>query len=236
MSSSLRRGALAATAIAFSIASLAACGAGTNAQTLGIKPDNAAVTVGTIQVQNSNIITQPELEAKGPAVVSATVYNDGTEDQTLESVTVADGGKAELVAASGTGPVVVPAGGYVVIGGEGNAVAVLPSGREAVKDGDAQTVTYAFSETGDVKVDSFVVPASSYFKGWGPTEAPAAPAPEVKETSSTEKPASADATDAASPDATVAATEGAQDATGAATEPADEATEPAADTTATSQG
>lgn len=73
MSSSLRRGALAAAAIAFSIASLAACGAGHNAQTLEIKPDNAATSVGDIKVQNAVVITQPDLESTGPAVVSAMV-------------------------------------------------------------------------------------------------------------------------------------------------------------------
>ncbi|MEU3558403.1 DUF461 domain-containing protein, partial [Streptomyces fragilis] len=58
MSSSLRRGALAAAAIAFSIASLAACGAGNNAETLQIKPDLADITVGDIKVQNVAVLTQ----------------------------------------------------------------------------------------------------------------------------------------------------------------------------------
>lgn len=77
MSSSLRRGALAAAAIAFSIASLAACGAGSDAQTLGVKPDNAATTVGDIKVQNALVITQPDATSTGPAVISATVFNNG---------------------------------------------------------------------------------------------------------------------------------------------------------------
>ena len=63
MSSSLRRGALAASAIVFSIASLAACGAGGDAQTLEIKPDNAATKVGDLKVQNALIITQPDVRA-----------------------------------------------------------------------------------------------------------------------------------------------------------------------------
>ncbi|MFB7505704.1 DUF461 domain-containing protein, partial [Streptomyces broussonetiae] len=63
MSSSLRRGALAASAIVFSIASLAACGAGNDSQTLEIKPDNAATKVGNIKVQNALIITQPDLQS-----------------------------------------------------------------------------------------------------------------------------------------------------------------------------
>lgn len=180
MSSSLRRGALAATAIAFSIASLAACGAGTNAQTLGVKPDNAATSVGDIQIENSNIITQPELEATGPAVISVTLFNTGSKDQTLDAVALEGaGGKAELKPAKGADKLIVPAGGSLVVGGKDNASAVLASGRESVKDGDAQNVTYTFSGTGQIKIDSFVVPATGYFEEWGPSEMPK-PGPERK--------------------------------------------------------
>jgi copper(I)-binding protein len=177
VSSSLRRGALAAAAIAFSIASLAACGAGHNAQTLEIKPDNAATSVGDIKIQNAVVITQPDLESTGPAVVSATLFNGGGKDQTLESVTVAGTGKsAELKPAKGEkGGLTVPAGGSLVLGGKDNAAAVLPSSREAIKDGNAQKITFNFSETGAVSLRAFVVPAESYFSEWGPSETPAAP-------------------------------------------------------------
>ncbi|UIX33006.1 DUF461 domain-containing protein [Streptomyces sp. GQFP] len=176
MSSSLRRGALAASALAFSVATLAGCAAGNNAQTLEIKPDNAATSVGDIKLQNVVIITQPELESTGPAAVSATVFNSGTTAQTLESITVPGTGKtAELTAAKG-GSLSIPAGGSLVIGGANNASAVLPSSREAVKDGNAQKITFAFSETGDVSLRAFVVPAESFFSSWGPTEVPTAPA------------------------------------------------------------
>ncbi|MFG2679463.1 DUF461 domain-containing protein [Streptomyces sp. NPDC048392] len=177
MSSSLRRGALAAAAIAFSIASLAACGAGHNAQTLQIKPDNAATTVGDIEIQNAIVITQPDPESTGPAVVSATLFNNGRTDQTLESVTVAGTGKsAELKPAEGEkGDLTVPAGGSLILGGEDNAAAVLPSSREALRDGDAQKITFTLSETGDVSLRAFVVPAESYFSQWGPSDVPAAP-------------------------------------------------------------
>ncbi|MEU0451210.1 DUF461 domain-containing protein [Streptomyces tendae] len=177
MSSSLRRGALAAAAIAFSIASLAACGAGHNAQTLEIKPDNAATSVGDIKIQNAVVITQPDLESTGPAVVSATLFNSSDKDQTLESVTVAGTDKsAELKPAKGEkGDLTVPAGGRLILGGKDNAAAVLPSSREAVRDGNAQKITFTFSETGAVSLRAFVVPAESYFSEWGPSETPAAP-------------------------------------------------------------
>lgn len=176
MSSSLRRGALAAAAIAFSIASLAACSAGNNAQTLEVEPDNAATTVGDIKVQNALVITQPDLTSTGPAVVSATLFNNGSTDQTLDSITVTNSGTAaQIKPANGTGKLVVPAGGSVVLGGKGNASAVLPNGHEAVQDGSVRQVAFAFSKTGDVKLSAFVVPAASYFSKWGPSNIPAAP-------------------------------------------------------------
>ncbi|GAA3864190.1 hypothetical protein GCM10023084_16700 [Streptomyces lacrimifluminis] len=176
MSSSLRRGALAASALAFSVATLAGCAAGNNAQTLGVKPDNAATTVGDIKLQNVVVITPAEPESTGPAAVSATVFNTGATAQTLESITVPGTGKtAELNPAKG-GSLSIPAHGSLVIGGENNASAVLPGSREAIQDGNAQKVTFTFSKTGDVSLRAFVVPAESFYASWGPTEAPASPA------------------------------------------------------------
>ncbi|MZF90060.1 copper chaperone PCu(A)C [Streptomyces sp. SID5643] len=175
MSSSLRRGALAAAVTAFSIASLAACGAGSNAQTLEIKPDNAATSVGDIKIQNAVVITQPDLESTGPAAISATFFNSGRTAETLESITLPGTGKtAQLKPAKG-GSLSIPPGGSLILGGQNNATAMLPSSREAVRDGNAQKVTFTFSKTGAVSLRAFVVPAEHYFKEWGPTEVPAAP-------------------------------------------------------------
>ncbi|MFD3820924.1 DUF461 domain-containing protein [Streptomyces sp. NPDC058625] len=185
MSSSLRRGAIAAAALAFSIAPLSACAAGNNAQSLQIQPDNAATTVGVIKVQNAIVVTQPDRESTGPAVVSATLFNEGRTDQTLESITLPGTGKtAELSPAEG-GSLTVPAGGRLILGGAGNASAVLSSSREAVQDGNAQPVTFTFSETGDVSLRALVHPAEGFFSDWGPSdlptgpEAPAEPSPEA---------------------------------------------------------
>ncbi|MEU8590188.1 DUF461 domain-containing protein [Streptomyces sp. NPDC048664] len=174
MSSSLRRGALAAAAIAFSIASLAACGAGNNAQTLEIKPDNAETSVGDIKVQNALVITQPDVKATGPAVISATVFNSGQSPQTLDSISLEGGGTAEL-SAKGGGKITVPALGSVVIGGKGNAAATLSSPGSAVQNGSAEKLTFTFSKTGAVSLGAFVVPAESYFSKWGPSNIPSAP-------------------------------------------------------------
>ncbi|MER7465750.1 DUF461 domain-containing protein [Streptomyces sp. NPDC097981] len=175
MSRSLRRGALAATAIAFSIASLAACGAGSDAQTLQIKPDNAAATKGDIKIQNALVITQGEKDKKGgPGAVSATLFNSGTKAQTLDSITL-PGGKAKvtLKAAEGTGKVTVPAHGSVVLGGKGNASAVIDNAA-AVENGNAQKVVFQLSNTGDVELEAFVVPNTGMYAAFGPTEAPIA--------------------------------------------------------------
>ena len=177
MSRSLRRGALAATAIVFSIAALSACGAGNDAQTLGVKPDNAAVTVDDVKIQNALVITQPHEGVKGPAVVSATVFNNGRTPQTLDAITL-PGTTATVkltAAAGGAGPITVPALGSVVIGGAGNATAVIENGTEAARNGDAQKVVFKLSKTGDVGLSAFVVPSTSYFKDFGASIVPAPP-------------------------------------------------------------
>ncbi|WP_055490551.1 hypothetical protein [Streptomyces sp. TP-A0356] len=172
MSSSLRRGALAAAAIAFSIASLAACGAGNNSQTLEVKPDNAATSVGDIKIQNALIITQPNPKSTGPAVVSVTIFNTGRTPQTLDSISVEGDGTAQISPAKGTGKVTIPAGGSVVLGGKGNPAATLNNPGVAVQDGNAQKTTFTFSKTGDVTLRAYVVPAESYFSMWGPSNIP----------------------------------------------------------------
>ncbi|MGW9499301.1 DUF461 domain-containing protein [Streptomyces prasinus] len=224
MSSSLRRGAIAAAAIAFSIASLSACAAGNNAQTLQIQPDNAATTVGDIKVQNAIVVTQPDLESTGPAVVAATLFNEGRTDQTLESVTLPGTGKtAELSPAKG-GSLTVPAGGRLILGGEGNASAVLSSSRESVQDGNAQPVTFTFSETGDVSLRAFVYPAESFFTDWGPSDIPTAPEASAEPTGEASTEPTGDAT--GSPSAS--ATGGAEETEGTPTDAAS-ASQPAGD-------
>lgn len=189
MSSSLRRGALAASAIAVSVAALSACGAGNNSQTLEIKPDNAATSVGDIKVQNATVITQPDLTSTGPAVVSATIFNTGTEPETLQSIVVAGTNKAAELHATKSQPLTIPAGGRLILGGANNASAVLGSSREAVKDGNAQKVTFTFSKTGDVSLRAFVVPAESFFTGWGPSAVPSATASSSSSASASGSPA-----------------------------------------------
>ncbi|MDI1458251.1 MULTISPECIES: DUF461 domain-containing protein [unclassified Streptomyces] len=203
MSSSLRRGALGAAAIAFSVASLAACGSGNDAQTLQIKPDNAATSVGSIKVQNATVITQPDLTSTGPAVVSATIFNTGKTAETLQSIAVPGTGKTAALHPAKGQSLTIPPMGSLILGGKDNASAVLQSSREAVRDGNAQKITFTFDKTGDVSLRAFVVPATSFFSGWGPSEVPsasasAAPGAEASGKGKPGKPdASASASDAA---------------------------------------
>ncbi|MEU0404649.1 DUF461 domain-containing protein [Streptomyces sp. NPDC006197] len=177
MSRSLRRGALAATAIVFSVAALSACGAGNDAQTLEVRPDNAAVTVDDVKIQNALVVTQPEPGVKGPAAVSAAVFNNGRVPQTIDAISLpGTTAVVKLKAAEGTGPITVPAHGSVLIGGKGNASAVIENGSEAARNGDAQKIVFKLSKTGDVALNAFIVPATSYFKDFGPETVPAPPA------------------------------------------------------------
>ncbi|MEU3917982.1 DUF461 domain-containing protein [Streptomyces sp. NPDC029004] len=178
MSRSLRRGALAATAIVFSIAALSACGAGMNAQTLEVRPDNAATTVDTIKIQNATVLIQPQAEAgaeaEGPAVVSATLFNTGSQPQTLDAITLPGlSAPVKLSAAKGSGSITIPAQGSIIVGGAGNAAAVIEKGEEPSKNaGGVQNVVFRFSETGDVNVQALILPAKSYFEAYGPSTLP----------------------------------------------------------------
>ncbi|MER7665998.1 MULTISPECIES: DUF461 domain-containing protein [unclassified Streptomyces] len=174
----LRRGVLAVTAVAFSVLALGACSAGENAQTLGVRPDNAEVSVDSIKIQNAVVITQPQRDTDGPATFSATIFNEESEPQTIDAITLPGvNGTMKLSPAQGTGPVTVPAQGSIILGGKGNASAVLENGRELTKNvGGVQDVVIRFSETGDVKVEALVHPAAGYYQGFGPSVLPKPPA------------------------------------------------------------
>lgn len=177
MSSSLRRGSAAAF-FAFSIAGLTACGAGNGAETGNVKPDNAAAQVDDIKVQNVNVVL-PE-SGDGPGAISARLFNQGSEDQTLRSVALPDSGaQVELVPAEGEDAVVVPAGGSIALGsGAGDAAAYLqnPAATD-VALGNAQHVVFTLSETGEIGLFARVVADQGVYEGdWGPTPA-ATPSP-----------------------------------------------------------
>lgn len=186
MSSSLRRGVLAA-ALALPLASLAACGAGSDAQTLQVKPDTAMARVGSIELQNVVVLTQRG--GDGPASVTARIYNNGSAKQSLETLTVGSE-QVRLSAPDGGQTLIVPANGSILLGGKGNPSATIARSTEAVKDGDFQKVTFTFSDTGVVSVQAHVQPATGYYAPYGPTSSPtpaASPSPKGTPSSAAHK-------------------------------------------------
>lgn len=168
MSRSLRRGALAAVLVV-SIAPLAAaCGTGSDPQTLEVKPDSVATTVGSVAIQNAFIITEPK--GTGPAAVSARVFNNGASAQKLTAIAVEGAtSPVRLMGADGkAGPLTIPAGGSVTLGGKGNPSATLADS-QGVVDGNFQTTVFRFSGSGDVSISPSVVPAVRYFAAYGPS-------------------------------------------------------------------
>ncbi|MFE0690511.1 DUF461 domain-containing protein [Streptomyces xiamenensis] len=183
MSSSLRRGAVAAVFAFSTVLALSACGAGFEAETQKIKPDNAAAQVDAIKVQNVNVILPDGTD--GPAGISARIFNESTTEQVLESITLPGSGVVvELTPAGNESQVVVPARGSVALGGEGNPSAFIADPAAAqIALGNAQQLVFLLSETGAIELAATVVPASenwTYYADWGPTP-PAVPADEEGE-------------------------------------------------------
>ncbi|MGK5533233.1 DUF461 domain-containing protein [Streptomyces sp. URMC 129] len=227
MSSSLRRGSAAAF-FAFSIAALTACGAGNGAETGKVKPDNAAAQVDDIKIQNVNVIL-PE-SGDGPGAISARLFNEGTEDQTLESIALpGSGGRVELIPAEGEDAVVVPAGGSVGLGsGDGDAAAYLEDPADTdVALGNAQHVVFTLSETGEIGLHARVVPDTGIYQGeWGPeTAGTPSPTPSAEDTGTPDPEATEGADDEAAGDAATEQEAAEGEATGEAT---DHATDEAA--------
>ncbi|MEV7182828.1 DUF461 domain-containing protein [Kitasatospora sp. NPDC093102] len=181
MSRSLRRGSIAAIA-AIAIASLSSCAAGNTPDTLQIKPDNAAATVGTNLRLNNIVVVTGEGTAgnyTGPANVVVNIANTADTPAELKSVTVGNGAAATFTDAAGAplSSIVVPAGGSVAIGGQGNPSATVASATVSV-GGFAPTV-FTFKDGQKVEAQAGVSPDSGengrgLYKGFGPTPSPTA--------------------------------------------------------------
>jgi hypothetical protein len=204
VSRSLRRGVTAAFAIVLPIAALAACGAGNDAETGRVRLDNASAEVDDIKVQNVNVILPDESE--GPAGVSARLFNDGDRDQTLEAIRLPGTGEpVALTPAEGESRIVVPAGGGVSLGGEGNPSAVIEAPQEGgVRLGNAQRLVFDLSRTGDITLHARVVGDTGAFEEYAeyaptptPTETPEDTAEEPEDTA--ESPAAGESTDSTDP-------------------------------------
>ncbi|MEU1284771.1 DUF461 domain-containing protein [Kitasatospora sp. NPDC005856] len=180
MSRSLRRGSIAAIA-AIAIASLSSCAAGNTPDTLQIKPDNAAATLGANLRLNNIVVVTPEHTAgdyTGAANVVVNIANTADTPAELQSVTVG-GAAATFADAAGASQssIVIPAHGAVAIGGQGNPSAHVASATVLV-GGYAATV-FTFKDGQKVDAEAGVSPDSGehgagLYSGYGPTPSPTA--------------------------------------------------------------
>jgi hypothetical protein len=186
VSSSLRRGTLAASVLALSVATLSACGAGPDAATQTIRPDNAEVHVKDLKIQNVQVITTDL--AGGQATVTGRIFNNGDKAEQLKSITLGGAnGAVSLHAAKGKS-LKVPAHGWLTLGGTHHASAVIDDPEAAgLKNGEAQKVVFHLSRTGAVSLRGLVVPVEHGLSRFGPSPAPssASGAPEPSSSPST---------------------------------------------------
>ncbi|MED7953120.1 MULTISPECIES: DUF461 domain-containing protein [unclassified Streptomyces] len=179
MSRSLRRGSIAAIA-ALAIASLSSCAAGNTPETLEIKPDNAAATLGAdIRLNNIVVVTGDESsgEHTGPANVTVNISNTGAEALELQSITVGSGATATFADDKGAplSTIVVPPGGAVLLGGQGNPSAKVASASLSV--GGYVNTAFAFKNHEKLETEASVSPNKGLYQGFGPTSAPGAVPP-----------------------------------------------------------
>lgn len=174
MSSSLRRGAIAAVILA-AIVPLSACAADTGAETLQVKPDNPETSLGNdLKLNEIVVVTTANAVSgrPGPADVTVDIANTGKAAETLQSVTVGQGTAALFTDAKGAplSQITVPAGGAVLLGGPGQPVVHVTSVDAPV--GGFMPVTFSFGTAGQVTAQAQVQPATGNYASFGPTGVP----------------------------------------------------------------
>ncbi len=204
VSRSLRRGAIAVIALA-AILPLSACAAGNTPETLQIKPDNAATSIGdNLKLNNIVVVTAAgsSSEHAGPAQLAVNISNTGPTAEILQSVTVGEGVTAAFTDAKGAtlSEIVIPAGGAVAIGSEGQPAAKIVSAKLEV--GGFAPTSFSFAKAGKVGVAAQVHPAIGVYEGYGPaTDHVASPSASASPSPSASASASAGASGSASPSA-----------------------------------
>ncbi|MFG2824313.1 DUF461 domain-containing protein [Kitasatospora sp. NPDC048365] len=176
MSRSLRRGAIAALVLA-AIVPLSACAAGNTADTLEIKPDNAATSIGNDLRLNNIVVVAPATAAaeyEGPLAVTVNISNTDSVPHSLKSLLVGTTAATFTDDKGGAlSEVVIPAGGAVLLGGDGQPSARV-TGTKVTVGGNAET-SFGFGDAGKVTAPAYVQPAVGYYAGYGPAEEAAKP-------------------------------------------------------------
>ncbi|MFJ5922317.1 DUF461 domain-containing protein [Kitasatospora sp. NPDC092948] len=171
MSRSLRRGAAAALVLA-AIVPLSACAAGNDADTLQIKPDNAAASIDNSAKLNNIVVVAPEGSAgeyTGPLAVTANIANPAPKDDLVLTGIKVGGTAAQLTDEHGAqvSQIVIHAGESVLLGGpNGGAGAQVSSAKVSV--GGYTDTTFSFKNAGDATANANVQPAAGYYQGFGP--------------------------------------------------------------------
>ncbi|MGX4738140.1 DUF461 domain-containing protein [Kitasatospora griseola] len=179
MSRSLRRGAAAALVLA-AIVPLSACAAGNDADTLQIKPDNAATSIDNSVKLNNIVVVAPEGSAgeyAGPVAVTANIANIAPKDDLVLTGIKVGSTSATLTDENGAqvSQIVIHAGESVLLGGKGGAAnAQVPNAKVSV--GGYTPTTFTFKSAGEVSANANVQPAAGYYQGFGPqTKSSASP-------------------------------------------------------------
>ncbi|GAA0675725.1 hypothetical protein GCM10010193_30950 [Kitasatospora atroaurantiaca] len=208
MSRSLRRGAIAALVLA-AIVPLSACAAGNTPDTLAVTPDNASTSIGNdLKLNNIVVVTKADTAAEqtGPANVTVNISNSGTSPETLQSITVGEGSTATFTTDKGAplSEIVIPAGGSVLLGGEGQPVAHLSSA--ALTVGGFAPTSFSFAKAGKVGTQAQVLPAKGPYAAYGPGGSEVTALPSATASVAPSASASASATASASTSASAGAT------------------------------
>jgi hypothetical protein len=142
--------------------------AGTEAETLKIRPDTPATTLGALQLQNVLLLTGPRGEAGPLAVVGSIHNNGGAPDQILRISVNELPAPAQITPAPEHPELRVMPSQSLQLGGPGNTTAVVPNELGLVKAGDTRRLTFMFAREGEVTLWVLVLPASGYYAGYGP--------------------------------------------------------------------
>ncbi|MEU8134707.1 hypothetical protein [Streptodolium elevatio] len=162
------RRALAAVLLAAVPLALAGCGAGKKAETLEIRPDTPAASLGPLLIQNVVLLTGP-LGGGGPLAVTGSIYNGGGAPDQIQRISVNELPlPAEITPAPNHPELRVLPKQTLQLGGPGNTTAVVPNAADLVRSGDTRRVTFTFAREGETTLWVPVLPARSYYAGYGP--------------------------------------------------------------------
>ncbi|OIV37773.1 hypothetical protein BIV57_09390 [Mangrovactinospora gilvigrisea] len=165
-STSLRRAGAAAALVIAAAVSASACGAGSDAATSQVRPDNATADLNGIHVANIQLVVDQNVPGK--VAVTGSIVNGSKSADTLTGISIS-GASGAPVKLSG-GSIATPKQQLVRIGGKGNPSAIATT--DTVTEGDFEKVTFTFQNAGSVSLNAGTKYATGGLAGEGPTAAP----------------------------------------------------------------